>query len=574
MKSRGIDGSVDWVRRLLIVAFALGAALASALPATAGDNEFVSTASLTDGRWSHLGVRLSSGRVLVAGGWGPIGGGYVTIKSSSELYDPASGSWTPSGEMTIPRANPVYSVLADGRVFVAGGESVSPERGLELVRSIEIYDPASGAFAAAGELPFFPVSAQSLADGRVLALDGAGAAVLYDPVDASSVETGHALRGHGGGTQTLLADGRVLFAGGQNALDLAEIYDPTTGAFTRVGNMTIDRVRHSATLLADGRVLVVGGIGGFVIDFFTRELASVEVFDPATEAFTAMSALPQPRLDHAATLLANATVLLTGGRLISGGGTRSDAELYDPASGSSGNPIPMRAARNAHTALLLGDGSVLVAGGTESPQTAERFFEHYVDTFGPSITVPADITTLANSASGAEVGYTASATDDSDPNPALNCTPVSGSVFPIGTTTVTCTATDSSGNAANASFAVVVLPPLELTVKLDPVASIQLRSGAVTVHGTVTCNRDQVLVFVAGELTQTHGRTAAIGSYFAEATCADGKGKWTATLTPSQGSFKPGLADATGITGGCDNLGSCAEAKAKRSLLLLPTLAN
>lgn len=78
------------------------------------------------------------------------------------------------------------------------------------------------------------------------------------------------------------------------------------------------------------------------------------------------------------------------------------------------------------------------------------------DTTPPTLKLPAAIVVDATSAGGAVVGYTVNATDDVDPNPTVVCAPTSGSVFPIGTTTVTCTATDASGNGASGSFTVTV----------------------------------------------------------------------------------------------------------------------
>ena len=74
----------------------------------------------------------------------------------------------------------------------------------------------------------------------------------------------------------------------------------------------------------------------------------------------------------------------------------------------------------------------------------------------PSITVPNDITVDATSPDGEVVTYEVTVTDDGDPNPTLSCDPASDSTFPIGATTVECTATDSSGHSAYASFNVVV----------------------------------------------------------------------------------------------------------------------
>jgi hypothetical protein len=78
------------------------------------------------------------------------------------------------------------------------------------------------------------------------------------------------------------------------------------------------------------------------------------------------------------------------------------------------------------------------------------------DATPPVLTLPATLTVEATSASGAAATYSVSATDDEDPNPTVSCTPPSGSTFPIGPSTVSCTATDATGNIANGSFTVIV----------------------------------------------------------------------------------------------------------------------
>ena len=79
-----------------------------------------------------------------------------------------------------------------------------------------------------------------------------------------------------------------------------------------------------------------------------------------------------------------------------------------------------------------------------------------VDATAPVLTLPSTITVDATSTQGASVSYTAGATDDVDANPAVACTPTSGSTFPIGTSSVQCSATDAAGNSADGSFTVVV----------------------------------------------------------------------------------------------------------------------
>ncbi len=81
------------------------------------------------------------------------------------------------------------------------------------------------------------------------------------------------------------------------------------------------------------------------------------------------------------------------------------------------------------------------------------------DSDPPVLALPADKTVDATSASGATVTYVVSVSDTTDPNPTVNCTPASGSVFPIGATPVRCTAADNGGNSATGSFTVTVRSP-------------------------------------------------------------------------------------------------------------------
>lgn len=98
------------------------------------------------------------------------------------------------------------------------------------------------------------------------------------------------------------------------------------------------------------------------------------------------------------------------------------------------------------------------ATGWHSIGTAVMAFRTYVvtDSTPPVITAPSSVTADATSAAGATVAYSVSATDETDGAVAATCTPASGSAFAIGTTTVTCSATDAAGNAAAVSFTVTV----------------------------------------------------------------------------------------------------------------------
>src|SRR5262249_14720724 len=118
-----------------------------------------------------------------------------------------------------------------------------------------------------------------------------------------------------GHTATLLANGRVLLAGGSNlsgtAFSSTDIFDPAIPMFSPGPGMTTPRVGHTATLLPNGQVLITGGLG----------LASAEVYDPATGAFTPTGSMTTARDGHTATRLNNGLVLIAGGN-------SQTAELY------------------------------------------------------------------------------------------------------------------------------------------------------------------------------------------------------------------------------------------------------
>ena len=100
-------------------------------------------------------------------------------------------------------------------------------------------------------------------------------------------------------------------------------------------------------------------------------------------------------------------------------------------------------------AVITDHGFSLVPTGAAPP----------ADTTAPTLRVPADITVPSTSSAGAIVSFVVTATDNVDPNPTVSCAPPSGSLFSIGTTRVTCSAADASGNRTTATFLVRVVGP-------------------------------------------------------------------------------------------------------------------
>jgi len=171
----------------------------------------------------------------------------------------------------------------------------------------------------------------------------------------------------GGHTATLLADGRLLVAGGvksNGGTAAADLFDSATLTWSSAPPMGTMRSSHTATLLADGRVLVAGGstVSTSASQGYVNN-ASAEIYDPVANSWTATPPMSVARSHHTATRLADGKVLVIGGENAFYG-VEATAELYDPATNTWSFPRAQPlAARSQHTATLLASGKVLVAGG-------------------------------------------------------------------------------------------------------------------------------------------------------------------------------------------------------------------
>jgi len=193
----------------------VGTALDSAELFDPETNTFTPTESMTSPRYSAVADRLQDGRVIIASGVDS-----NTSVATAEIFDPARGTFSPTADMQYDRLYAAGAVLGSGGFLIAGGKKadVSP------MSHTEVYDPASDSWTKVGELAELRTGARALTlqSGKVIHLGGynqleqtAVADIeIYDEASASWTLIGELVKKRLSFTATLLADGRVLACGG------------------------------------------------------------------------------------------------------------------------------------------------------------------------------------------------------------------------------------------------------------------------------------------------------------------------------------------------------------------------
>jgi hypothetical protein len=228
------------------------------------------THRFTDGGTSNLSemdtaTLLQNGQVLVTDG----------ATSNAELYNSKRRTFTPTGSMAevhasiFLRAGYTATLLRNGRVLIAGGV-----QNFGNTNEAELYDPSSGTFTPTGSMKgnrWFH-TATLLQDGTVLMAGSCGyqnvlfdTAELYDPGTGQFTPTARLLtENRCYHSATLLPNGQVLIAGGWDYIQppvgfiiteiaTAELYDPSTQTFSATASMTSPRAGAAAALIKAGR---------------------------------------------------------------------------------------------------------------------------------------------------------------------------------------------------------------------------------------------------------------------------------------------------------------------------------
>jgi hypothetical protein len=284
--------------------------------------------------------------------------------------------------MTDARQSHTASLLNNGLVLVAGGKGASHTD----LASAELYNPSTQAFEATNSMQ----GARSLDTATVL--PGGTEVVIIggrhsfkelktadrfsSPSDVFTLAKEVLDKRRKRHTATLLTSSHILVTGGDVLLNgqggtthrstpECELYKPETQEFTVVGRMRQPRDDHAAALLTDGTVLVTGG---------NKEQGPQDLYDPASRTFAAVGDLQQTRSRHRMVVLSSAWGSLAGKVLVIGGSTQgtgifgglfqalASVEIYDPSTKKFANFGNMTEVRWGHTATLLSDGRILIAG--------------------------------------------------------------------------------------------------------------------------------------------------------------------------------------------------------------------
>jgi hypothetical protein len=326
---------------------------------------FTAGVALPVSRRDHTTTALKDGRLLIAGGFDSSG----SRLNTALLYNPYTNSYEPPLTMSAARAEHCATLLGDGRVLLTFGDTGG---------TAEIFNPVTGSFSAVFALNRSRGlhATALLPDGRVLIVAGTSGSIAElftpGPVTGTSSDVpvgGGAPSGGLWTTATLLGNGHVMVRSEADIFgwDFNPAGNGGAGSWTLMAGFdTAQGMGRSATLLADGKVLLAGGE--------TLGFNAVRIYDPATGTTSATGNLQLGRAFHTATLTPNGKVLIVGGCAGFGGtgpgavcsNATASVEVFDPVSGTStllGNYTDV----SNHTATLMPyTGRVFIAGGTSA----------------------------------------------------------------------------------------------------------------------------------------------------------------------------------------------------------------
>jgi hypothetical protein len=289
-------------------------------------------------------VQLPDGRIMTVGGWGTTTTGNQGLVDTN-IFDPATQTWTRVANMHLPRWYPDVVELPDGRYVAISGNSTSNSTWADTP---EVYDPTTNAWTLLSnvstpqvheeEYPFSYLAP----NGKVFTIGPSEDQSFFldannqtwTPVGSSGVVNG---------SSVMYRPGQVLYSGGAasvintapaqagSAVINLNAATPTWQSGTPMNDA---RVYHTLVMLADGRVLAVGGENTSDQTQVTTGVLPSEIWDPATGHWTVGPAMSAARNYHStAVLMPDGTVLVAGGghQDNNTGPGQFSAQVYSPS---------------------------------------------------------------------------------------------------------------------------------------------------------------------------------------------------------------------------------------------------
>jgi len=303
-------------------------------PAT---SSFTNPINAPDGLFCSAMAQLPDGRILVVGGYGELSTGNLGIVDTN-IYDPATSTWTRVADMHYPRWYAGLTELPDGRYVVISGKSTDFSTWADTP---EVYDPTSNTWTL---------------------LSGVNTSAIHELEYPNTY---------------LLPNGNVFVLGPQEDAS----FELNVGAqtWTPVGGSS-GVVNGGSVMYRPGKILYAGGAASLANPSNAQANAATIDLTANNPQWQTIAPMAYPRAFNTMQMLADGTVLAVGGEPVTGqpngqgevSGGVLPAEIWDPNTGNWTTVASMAATRGYHTStLLLPDGRVLVAGsGHASPGVA------------------------------------------------------------------------------------------------------------------------------------------------------------------------------------------------------------
>ncbi len=270
----------------------------AAATATSADGIWITRADMPTGRWDYYTCVVNE-KIYAIGGAGPVWQALRTV----EEYDPTTDTWTTKSEMSTARQGLSASVV-NGKIYTIGGGAASSAAyiSVETCSTVEEYDPATDTWTTKSDMPTARgFHSANVVDGKIYVIGGSHGSTpdrnhvrtveVYDPATDTWTQKGDTPRAIAAGSSSVV-DGKIYVFGGYGGARRVHEYDPATDTWTAKSEMPTARHALSTSAL-DGKIYAIGGYIPGVSDYWG--VATVEVYDPATDTWTTAPDMPTAR---------------------------------------------------------------------------------------------------------------------------------------------------------------------------------------------------------------------------------------------------------------------------------------